>query len=150
MRKTNVEVVRALYDAWNRHDLRASSRLLDDEIEFCEPSEWVHSGTYRGIAAMGEALLRQPDAWEDFQMEVEELTERGDECVLAVVRERGRGRHSGIEVDESFFHLWTIHDGMATRLQVFMAREQAVAARAAGFAVALATDTDCLSNVAGG
>jgi uncharacterized protein len=127
MGQTNVEVVRALYDAWNRHDLRASSRLLDDEIEFREPSEWIHSGTHRGIAAMGEALLRQLDAWEDFQMEVEEIAEQ-DESVLAVVRERGRGRHSGIDVDELFFHLWTIRDEKATRLQVFVRREQAVAA----------------------
>jgi ketosteroid isomerase-like protein len=46
--------------------------------------------------------------------------------VVASMRQRGRGRASGAEVDHRFTHVWTLRDGRAVRLQSFARREDAV------------------------
>ncbi len=48
-------------------------------------------------------------------LEVEAIGER----VLVRVRQRGRFRTSGIDVDVTYFQLWTFSGGRAVRFQVF-------------------------------
>ena len=38
-----------------------------------------------------------------------------------------RGRESGITVEERIAHLWTVHNGRATRLQVYTDPDDAIA-----------------------
>jgi ketosteroid isomerase-like protein len=42
------------------------------------------------------------------------------------MRQRGRGKASGAEVDHRFTHVWTVHDGRATRMQSFAHRADAI------------------------
>jgi ketosteroid isomerase-like protein len=42
------------------------------------------------------------------------------------MRQRGRGKASGAEVDDRITHVWTIRDGRATRLQSFADRDDAI------------------------
>ena len=50
--------------------------------------------------------------------------------MIGVVRSRGRGRPSGIEVADLFFPVFTFRDGKIVRFEEFSTRDQALAAAA--------------------
>jgi ketosteroid isomerase-like protein len=80
---------------------------------------------YRGRAALLEWLDEGDDAFDDFTIELLEVEEL-DGHVVVSMRQRGRGKASGAEVDHCFTHVWTLRDGRAIRLQSFAHHEDAV------------------------
>ena len=83
MPKKNVEVVRSLYDAFNRGDMESILAPMDENIEFVEdPAIRPDAGTYRGIPAA-----------RDFFQQLWDLVARlGDRPELAAQTPRARGR----------------------------------------------------------
>ena len=57
-------------------------------------------------------------SFQELRIEALELEPIGDR-VLVRVRQRGRFRTTGIDVDVTYFQLWTFSGGRATRFQVF-------------------------------
>jgi ketosteroid isomerase-like protein len=45
-----------------------------------------------------------------------------------VARTKIRGTASGVEIEETSFHVWTVVDGRAVRFEVYTNRDQALAA----------------------
>ena len=89
---------------------------------------------YRGAEAVLEWMDEGDDAFDDFTVELLEVEELGGHVVVSM-RQRGRGRVSGAEVDHRFTHVWTLRDGLAIRLQSFAHHDDAVRyARAGGAA----------------
>jgi ketosteroid isomerase-like protein len=66
------------------------------------------------------------DSFEEFRVEPERAVERGDK-LIAVVRQSGRGRSSGVEVDARLAHVWTVEDGRAVRFEAVPDPEAALA-----------------------
>ena len=127
MSEENVEVVRSFYRAWARNDLPGPVELMDPEIEYVNPAKAVEPGTRRGVAAFAEAVQRTFDGWESWQAEPEQFRASGDQ-VAVVVRYRGRGRVSGVEVVGRESALWTIRDGKVVRYAWFSGRDEALEA----------------------
>jgi ketosteroid isomerase-like protein len=67
-------------------------------------------------------------AFEDYDYEVERLTDLGCGAVLAVVTEGGRGKSGGVPVRQSLATLYTVIDGKIARVTVFPDEEQALEA----------------------
>jgi ketosteroid isomerase-like protein len=67
------------------------------------------------------------DAWDRFELEIEDLLESGD-LVVVFVRSIGTGRASGIEVDLRSAWLVTVFDHKITRLRLYREREEALEA----------------------
>jgi hypothetical protein len=68
--------------------------------------------------------------WEDYRVEAEEYRELDDERVLVFIRIGGRGKTSGLEVDQfgrEAANLLHIRDGRVTRLVLYWNRERALA-----------------------
>jgi ketosteroid isomerase-like protein len=64
------------------------------------------------------------EAWDEIQIDTEELTERGDD-VFVVARFRARGR-DGMEVDQPVAFQFTTGDtGLLTRFQAYWNRDDA-------------------------
>jgi ketosteroid isomerase-like protein len=126
---TNVEIVRNLYEAWNRGDTPSALALIDPEIEVEKTQGGFNEGTYRGHAGLSQVLQ---DFWDQFEFDRSEVKEymdaKGD--VLTAVIHHGRGKGSGIEVEMWHWNLWTLRDGKIVRLQLFLDRAEAM--RAAG------------------
>jgi ketosteroid isomerase-like protein len=57
---------------------------------------------------------------------VERLTDLGGGAVLAVVAEEGRGKSSGVPVQQSFAALYTVIDGKIARVTFFPDERQAL------------------------
>jgi ketosteroid isomerase-like protein len=114
------EFVARVYAAINARDRRAIEALSAPDIVVGTTVE-----AYRGPEALLEWLDEGDDAFDDFTvelLEVEELAGR----VVASMRQRGRGKTSGAEVDHCFTHVWTLRDGRAIGLQSFADRDDAV------------------------
>jgi ketosteroid isomerase-like protein len=76
------------------------------------------------------ATLRDTsESFEDFRLDPQRFFERGDKMVVFLSM-TGRGRTSGVPVEEHIAHLWTLRDGIAVELQAFT--DPADALQAAG------------------
>jgi uncharacterized protein len=118
MGETALDVVRAMYAAWNREDFPGLPELLDPDIEYVNPPDAVEAGTRRGLAAFTRALTKTLEGWETWQMEIEEVSAHGED-VAVVVRYRARGRASGVEVEGRESALWTVREGRVVRYAWF-------------------------------
>ena len=90
---------------------------------------WPERKTYEGVEGMREFVGDWTAAWEDWRLEVEDLVDTGDE-VVAIVRQSGRSKTTGLPVDMRFAQLWTLADGKQTRMRMYAESEEAL--RAAG------------------
>jgi len=118
MDEANVDVVRAVYAAWNREDVPGPRQLLDPDIEYVNPPNAMEPGVRRGLEAFAQAVANTLEGWESWKMELEDMTASGDD-VAVVVRYRARGRSSGVEVEGRESALWTVRDGRVVRYAWF-------------------------------
>jgi uncharacterized protein len=126
MGQENVDIVREIHDAWRQGDF-SSSDWADPEIEFITQGPEVPAGTgVRGIEAMARTWREWLGAWEDFHAEPEEFIDGGD-SVLVLVRFRGRGKSSGLSVEElPGANVHTLAEGKIVRLALYTDRQQAL------------------------
>jgi ketosteroid isomerase-like protein len=109
-----------MYAAINARDRGAIRALSSPDIVVGTTVE-----AYRGPEALLEWMDEGDDAFDDFTIELLDVEEIGGH-VLASMRQRGRGKASGAEVDNPFTHVWTLRDGRAIHLQSFARRDDAV------------------------
>lgn len=135
MAETNAERLRRGYEAVGRGDYEAIRELLDPKILLQDRPEAPDAGSYRGFEGMLDSLRATNESFEDFRLEPSQFFEHGDKVVV-ILEMTGRGRTSGVPVEERIAHLWTISDGLAVELQAFT--DPADALEAAGLSRALA------------
>lgn len=123
--------MRAGYEAMGRGDFNAVLDLMDPEIEIHDRPEIPDPQTYRGREGVLSALSQNLESFDDLEMVPESFVEEGDQMVVCILL-RGRGRVSGVPVEDRLAHRWTIRDGRAVALQVYS--DPADALRAAGLA----------------
>jgi ketosteroid isomerase-like protein len=131
MSEENVEIVRRVFEAAARRDTDAVFSFYDPEIEW--DASRTHRGVLTGRVARGhEALLKWLRewyaAWETVDDDLAELIETGKDGVISVMVQRGRGRASGIEVEDRLATIWTIREGKVVRAVWFPTREEALEA----------------------
>jgi hypothetical protein len=125
----NIAMLRRGYEAISRGDFDSVMEMLDPEIVMHDRPESPDAGTYHGHAGALEALRQTDDFFDDVEMAPEEMHESGDQIVV-VLTLRGRGRESGVPVEERIAHLWTVREGRALALRAFT--DPGDALRAAG------------------
>jgi ketosteroid isomerase-like protein len=127
MSQENVEIVRRFFDAFERGDVQTSLACFHPEIELSTPPSQPGASTYHGLDGVRRATTIWVGTWDDFHMNVEELTDLGEQ-VLVRVRERGRGKGSGVEVERELFDLFTIRGDRIVRLRMYDTRPEALQA----------------------
>ena len=128
MSQENVEIVRAVMDAFARGDLEASLAHFGDETEFFAPPDVTGSGrVWHGREGVNQGVGSFVGSWADFHYEARALLDSGDE-VFVEGWQRGRGKGSGVEVSESIYTVWTVRGGSVVRLRIFRDRGQALEA----------------------
>jgi ketosteroid isomerase-like protein len=124
MSRENVELARRGYEAFARRDLDAVFELFHPDIEAHDPPEMPDAAIHRGHEAVLRDWQQTYELFDEFSIEVEKLVDCGED-VIVYLRYRGRGNESGAEVDASMAHVWTVHNGKATRLRQFLDASQA-------------------------
>jgi ketosteroid isomerase-like protein len=109
-----------VYAAINARDRDAIQALCASDIVVATTVE-----AYTGPEALLEWMDEGDDAFDDFTVELLVVEELGGH-VVASMRQRGRGKASGAEVDHGFTHVWTLRDGRAIRMQSFAHRDDAI------------------------
>jgi uncharacterized protein len=129
MSSQDIEILRRGYRAFGERDISFVLSFVhpDVELEVYTERPDIADRVYRGHEGFLRNLAEMTDVFDDFRIEVEEFIE-GDDRVVAVVRARGRGRSSGVDIDQRLFHVWTVQEGKATRLEIHSDRARALEA----------------------
>jgi ketosteroid isomerase-like protein len=76
----------------------------------------------QGLEMFVEAV---EEDFREFHYEAEELQEVGDDQVLVLGRIVARARATGMPLSGEFGHIWTVRDGLATRVKAHRDRDEA-------------------------
>jgi ketosteroid isomerase-like protein len=111
----------------------ALAERFDPQIEMLWPDRQTYPDFpqhLRGLAEVIAFVEQYRDGWIDLAYELLEVIEVPDGRVVALVRQSGRGRQSGVPIVMHFFELCTIRDGKLRKIEYF--RHRADALQAAG------------------
>jgi len=127
MAQENVEVVRRLFDAYNRGDYAGAAACLAPGVVY-ETGQEVPA---IGPEAVREMWERWDGAWDELETVAEEFLDAGQHVVVTV-RYSARGKGSGVPYGERLFDVYTLRDGRCVHKREFRARSEAL--EAAGLA----------------
>src|SRR4051794_12319052 len=129
MSQANVEAVLRGYEAFNCGDLDGAVEGFHPDVEWLGPGVLPDAQTHRGVEGVRALWASWRDSFEDFEIDIEEVIDVGDERVIVMAAAAGTGRDSGVEVrTPSFPHVWTIRDGKAIRVEMLPTRAAAIEA----------------------
>jgi ketosteroid isomerase-like protein len=124
----NVILVRAHIEAWRAEDAPHALSFLDPNVVADVSRTGGIDSAFYGHEAIAEFFRRYAGTFEDYRWEIERLTDLGSGSVLAVGRETGRGKGSGVPVDRSLATLYTVIDGKIVRITTFHTEREALEA----------------------
>jgi ketosteroid isomerase-like protein len=121
------QLIRQGYDAWNRGDWESMEGLLAPGFEVDATDRVLNPDTYEGIAGFRRLAGEMAEVWDTWEIEPLEIVERGD-LLFVAHRVRARGKGSGVEVVQTYWSVWTVHDNKGVKLSLFVDRDRALAA----------------------
>ncbi|MBA2763131.1 MAG: nuclear transport factor 2 family protein [Thermoleophilaceae bacterium] len=128
MSQANVEIVRRLYELWNGpRPAEALLPLFAQDVEYVNPPNAVEPGVRHGHDGFVAALASLDAAFDEYQHDLEELIDLGDR-VLAWGTFRARATTGGLRYEQTEAQIWTLRDGLITRLAWFHDRAEALEA----------------------
>jgi ketosteroid isomerase-like protein len=90
----------------------------------------VDAGVFRGPEALGASLRELRESFDRLSFEADKFIEAPGGEVVVLVHARGRGRSSGVDIDNHIAWVWTFRADKAVRLVVY--EEQVEALEAVG------------------
>jgi ketosteroid isomerase-like protein len=102
---------------WRENDVEGAFGDLDPDFEWVVPGH-PEGAVRRGSAGVIGFIREWREPWEDMEVDWE-LHPVDAERVLAVMRQRARGRVSGASVALRFAQLWTVREGRAVRMVLY-------------------------------
>jgi ketosteroid isomerase-like protein len=123
----DVQRLRRGYEAFNEGGVEAILDWLAPEIEVSDRQTVPDRATHVGLAGIVKLFQSNLEVFDQMTFEPQEFIEAGDQ-IVAVLRQRVRGRGSGVEVEGRVAHVWTMHDGTPVSMKIFGDKEKALAA----------------------
>ena len=123
----NLVKAKAYIEAYNRRDFDAAVECFDPLVE------WVLPDRQSADSCIGPARIRKfweqiDEHMEELQLVPQEYVDAG-ERVATRLRHRGRGRESGIELDQELYHqVITFREGRMVRIEYFAEWDEALEA----------------------
>jgi ketosteroid isomerase-like protein len=129
---SGVDVLSALYDAWNRQDVDGGVALTHPDVEFHSSGDFPGmSSVYRGREEMRGVYEDLAGLWERLELVPREYHELPDGGVLALYTFIGHGR-DGITVERDAAQIVTVEDGLVRSMRTFGSWAEARAAAGLG------------------
>ena len=119
------EALREAYAALNRNDIPGFVKTFDAEIERIEPDGFPSSGTYRGLEAVKDHILRGRSTWAEGGCYPERFIAAGDKIVVSV-QVRVRLKDHTDWIDARIADVFTFRDGMVIQFRTFADERQAL------------------------
>jgi ketosteroid isomerase-like protein len=122
----NVDLVRPIYQEWARGNYRPDFEVYDPHME------WGWSDEFPGLEGVCEdhrdpnpRLRNWLSPWEDWRIEADDYLELADHVVV-LTSYSGRGKGSGIEIQQEGAHVLKLREGKVVRMEIFADRELAI------------------------
>ena len=124
---SDVDIVRAVFDAFARRDIASVETLISEDMEFHAVTGEVagRDGPYRGHAGIEVYFADVDQIWEEINLTPLDFEEVGD-AILVTGRVWARG--SGRVIDSSTGWLFEVRDGRIARARAFESATEAAAA----------------------
>jgi ketosteroid isomerase-like protein len=114
----NVDKARDFIAAYNRRDFDAAVESFDPGIEWVLPPE-MDADSCRGPDEVKRFWYGLDETFDVLQLQPQEFVDAGDH-VATRLRHYGRGKGSGVEIDEELYHqVATFRAGRIVRLEYF-------------------------------
>jgi ketosteroid isomerase-like protein len=127
MSERNVAIACSAIEAFNRGDVDAVLALAAPDVEVYAPPDSPNPGRYVGYEGYLRWSEQWLEAWETFTLDVLDIEAVGDRHVVAVVRQNGRGRLSGLALTMQAAHLYEMdEDGKIVRFELHDERKRAL------------------------
>jgi ketosteroid isomerase-like protein len=127
MTEEHVDKARDFIAAYNRRDFDAAVEFFDSEIEWVLPAR-QRSDSCRGPDEVKRFWKGLDETFEELRLVPQEFVDAGDQ-VATRLRHYGRGRRSGLEIEEEMYHqVATFRDGKMVRIEYFGEWSEALAA----------------------
>src|SRR6187431_2207965 len=108
MSQANVDVIRRGYEHFRASgEMHGEITTPDFVWDMSNFRGWPEQQTYEGVEGARVFLRDWLEAWDDWEVEVEALHDAGDK-VVALVRQHGRSKTSGLPVDMAYGQVFTI------------------------------------------
>lgn len=125
MSHENVDIMRAVIEAFNRRDREGLGALLARDAEIVPVRAALEGTVYRGPDAGAQYLAAVEESWENLRWEIEEVRD-GRSWVLALGRIRGGGRGSGAAIDVRAGWVARLREGLVTSFHTYANRDDAL------------------------
>jgi ketosteroid isomerase-like protein len=120
MSQENVELVRLAVDATNRRDLATLDAIWSEEAEFHSTFAASEGRVFRGRQGIRDYFDTLGDVFDDMRIEIEEITDVGEDRLVVELRVSGRGKGSGVNVEQRNGQVWTIIGSKVARIDSYM------------------------------
>ena len=127
MSRQNVEVVRAMYRAFARHDRDALIRHLDPSIRVYGRRLHPDASVYEGTEGFLRFSQTDWEAFEEVVYEPQDFLATGP-YVVVPIKQSGRGKSSALGIEERIVNVWKLQRGKCVELRIFSTIEEALEA----------------------
>jgi ketosteroid isomerase-like protein len=131
MSEGNVELVKRAMDLFSRAgtDRAAGQELIElmaPDVRIDMSRRVFNPAVYEGHEGLRQLGREVNEVWDEFQIEPERFVEKGDRVVVIETR-RGRGKGSGLAVEQRAGVIWTLRDGQVAAMETDLSPEEALA-----------------------
>jgi ketosteroid isomerase-like protein len=129
MSRENVEVVRAIYRAFEHRDTEVLVRHLDPSIRVYDRPLHPDASVYEGHEGFLRFSETDWEAFEEVVYEPQDFLAYGA-YVVVPIKQSGRGKSSALGIEEGIVNLWKLRKGKCVELRIFSTVEEALEATA--------------------
>ena len=129
----NAEIVRKALEHFAATDELLDVIAPDFVWDMSTFQGWPDRPAFDGIDGLREFLTLWREPYDDWNMEVEEVHDCGDDRVLALLRQSGKPHGSDSAVHLHYGLLHTVEDGLVRRIEAYATVDEAL--QAAGLRV---------------
>src|SRR5204863_479952 len=109
-------------------DLATLDAIWSEQGEFHSTFAASEGRVFRGQQGIRDYFATLGEVFDDVRVEIEEMTDAGEDRLVVVVRVTGRGRGSGANVEQRNTQVWTFGDTKIARIDSYMNRNDALEA----------------------
>jgi ketosteroid isomerase-like protein len=122
----NADLVRPIYEEWSRGNWRLRFDVYHPHMEWGWSDEFPGlDGVFEDARDPNPRLRSWLSPWDHWYVKVDDYLELGDHVVVLATY-KGRGKGSGVEVEQLGAHVFELRDGKVVRLEIFASRERAL------------------------
>ena len=115
MSESNIQIVKAAYEAFARGDISSVLACFHEDVEMHQSESLPWGGVHKGRDAVARDVFgAQMAVLDDYSLSFEHVIDGGD-FVVALGRYSATARETRKPIDAAFAHVWELEDGKLRR-----------------------------------